>query len=111
MALPQKDQPLAGAFTSILVVLVIILLEEMFGLLPEHVFAGFGTPYGYMLALPVAFLFGSVFARAPDDLERGIIYFTPGRWPSSYWQVPVPCFWSCRPQRPKRSCFASSWSA
>jgi hypothetical protein len=71
MALAQKDQPLAGALMSILIVLVIILLEEMFGLLPEHVFAGFKTPYGYMLALPIAFVFGSVFARAPDDLERG----------------------------------------
>jgi len=71
MALAQKDQPLAGAFASILVVLVLILLERITGVLPGHVFAGIGSPYGYMLALPIAFVFGSVFARAPDDLERG----------------------------------------
>ena len=71
MALAQKDQPLAGAFASILVVLVLILLERITGVLPGHVFAGIGNPHGYMLAPPMTFAFGSVFARAPDDLERG----------------------------------------
>jgi hypothetical protein len=72
MALAQKKQPLIGSAIAATLVFACIILEEIWGTVPDAVFGGVAKHQAYLLALIVVPFFGAVFSRAPDDLEKGV---------------------------------------